>query len=210
MTLEVLESYLAASAARHSHLCPRQVLGVRIALTGLAWFGWDEPPGKRMLVILETDGCFADGIEAVTKASVGKRTLRVEDYGKVAATFIDVSGQQAVRIAPRPGIRELAPRYAPAEVSRYRAQLLGYQVMPDGELVAVQPVRMRQSVSQIVSRPGIRVVCAGCGEEIINEREVIQDGMTLCRACAGFGYYHPEASAYPSIQLMPDYANVGT
>ena len=204
MTQETLETYLALSAARHSHLCPRQVLGARIALAGLAWLGWEAPPGKRLLVILETDGCFADGVEVVTGARIGKRTLRVEDLGKVAATFIDVKGNQALRIAPQPGIRERARLYAPDGVKRYRAQLLGYQQMPDAELLAAYPVRLKQPISRIVSRPGIRVACAGCGEEIINEREVVRDGVTLCRSCAGYGYYHHETGVYPPILQLAE------
>lgn len=204
MISETLRPYLEVSAAQHSHLCPRQVLGVRIALAGLAWFGWDAPPGKHLLVILETDGCFADGVQAVTKSSIGKRTLRVEDYGKVAATFVDPASEQAIRIAPRAGIRELAFDYAPQGARRYQAQLHGYQVMPDAELLTLQPVRLRQSCAQIISRPGLRALCAACGEEIINEREVVLNGVILCRACAGFTYYDSEQNACPSIPLSSE------
>ena len=87
------------SARRHNdHLCPRQVLGVRMGLAGAAALGVEAPQGnKRMLVITETDGCFVDGIEVATGCSVGHRTLRVEDYGKVAATFVDLETQEAIR-----------------------------------------------------------------------------------------------------------------
>jgi len=191
-----LENYLNESAARHSHLCPRQVLGVRVALAGLAAFGWDSPPiGKRLMVILETDGCFADGVQIVSRAQVGKRTLRVEDYGKTAGTFVDTHCGAAIRVAPLPGIRESARRYATDEKRRYFAQLLGYQRMPDDELLKVQTVRLTVPVEKIVSRRGVRTCCDECGEEIINEREVHQWGRTLCRSCSGDGYYQALTAA---------------
>src|SRR5512133_2350650 len=100
-----MDKLLADSAARHSHLCPRRVLGVRTGLAGVALLEQaaqcgDSPPDKPLLVILESDGCFADGIEAATGCSVGHRTLRVEDYGKIAATFVDIKQGRAVRVAP--------------------------------------------------------------------------------------------------------------
>jgi formylmethanofuran dehydrogenase subunit E len=143
------------------------------------------------LVILETDGCFADGVEAATGCTVGHRTLRVEDYGKVAATFVDVKTGQAVRIAPALDVRQRAYAYAPEEKRHYFAQLAAYQVMPDEELLMIQEVYLATPVEALVSRPGVRVNCDSCGEEIINEREVIRGHGILCRACVGEGYYQP-------------------
>jgi len=78
-----LQPLLEKSSRDHSHLCPRQILGVRMGLAGMAALGFDAPPDKkRLLVIVENDGCFADGVIAATNCTVGHRTLRVEDYGK--------------------------------------------------------------------------------------------------------------------------------
>ena len=181
---------LEKSMQDHDHLCPRQILGVRIGLAGMKALGFDEPPTKkRLLVITETDGCFVDGLIAATDCTVGHRTLRVEDYGKVAATFVDVKTGRAVRVAPALDVRERAYAYAPSEPRHYFAQMQAYQVMPDEEMFAIQEVVLNASVQEIVSRPGVRVNCDVCGEEIMNEREVKQEGLTLCRACAHGGYY---------------------
>jgi len=185
-----LQALLDQSAARHKHLCPRQVLGVRIGLAGAAALNLEVPRNdKRMLVITETDGCYADGIEVATGATVGHRTLRVADYGKVAATFIHVKTGKSVRIAPRLDVRQRARYYAPDEGRHYFAQLRGYQVMPDDELLTVQEVHLTTPIEDLVSRPGVRVNCHICGEEIINEREVWQQDTPLCQACAGPVYY---------------------
>lgn len=186
-----IQSFLDISARNHSHLCPRQILGVRIGLAGMSALGFSEPPAdKRLLVILETDGCFADGLSAATGCTFGHRTLRVEDFGKTAAVFVDVKTSRTVRIAPLPDIRQRAYTYASNETRHYFAQMQAYQIMPDDKLFTVQEVILNAPIEQIVSRPGLRVDCDVCGEEIMNEREVHREGLTLCRACAGTSYYH--------------------
>lgn len=186
-----LTDYLEKSSRHHSHLCPRQILGVRLGLCGMKALGFDAPPPKkRLLVIIETDGCFADGVTAATDCTVGHRTLRVEDYGKTAATFVDVQTGRAVRVAPALDIRQKAYVYAPHEPRHYFAQMQAYQIMPDDEMFTLTEVTLTTPIEAIVSRPGVRVNCDVCGEEIMNEREIHRQGIKLCRACAGFSYYH--------------------
>lgn len=191
-----LQAILQESSARHKHLCPRQVLGARIGLAGAAAVDLTVPRrDKRLLVLVETDGCFADGVEVATGCTMGHRTLRLADCGKVAATFVNVKSGLAMRVAPRPDVRERAHLYAPDERRHYFAQLHAYQLMPDDELLTIQPVILTPSAATIVSRPGVRVNCARCGEEIINERELLIDGEVVCRTCAGQGYYTVAAPA---------------
>jgi len=202
--MSTLNDLLAKSSARHSHLCPRQVLGVRMALAGAEAIGLDVPRAdKRMLVIVETDGCFADGIEVTTGCTVGHRTLRVEDYGKIAATFIHVKDGRAVRLAPYPDARQRAYHYAPGQKRHYFAQLEGYQVMPAQELFMIQEVELTTPIKAIISRAGVRVNCDLCGEEIINQRETANDGMILCRSCALPGYYRLAPSPQPKPVVLP-------
>jgi formylmethanofuran dehydrogenase subunit E len=150
-----------------------------------------ENEGKRLLSIVETDGCGMDGIAVTTSCSVGRRTLRVLDFGKVAATLVDTRNERAVRIIPHPQARTRAQHFAPDAPSRWHAYLEAYQVMPDAELLVVRPVVLTQPLAEILSKPGARTVCEACGEEIINEREVFHAGRILCRACAGESYYRP-------------------
>jgi formylmethanofuran dehydrogenase subunit E len=191
-----LPSLLARSCARHSHLCPRQVLGVRMAQAGARALSLEIPrKDKLLLVIAETDGCFLDGLEVAAGVSPGRRTLRIEDYGKIAATFVDVRTGEAVRLAPRLDVRSRAATYAPGETRHYFAQLAGYQVMPEEELFSVLPVILNSSVEELISRSGVRANCAACGEEIMNEREVMVDGAAYCRSCWGQAYYQVTAQA---------------
>jgi len=198
-----LQTLLEKSASQHFHLCPRQILGVRLGLLGLKTLGFDEPPlKKRLLVIAESDGCFADGLIAATDCTVGHRTLRVEDYGKTAATFVDTVTGQVVRIAPVMDVRERAYIYAPDEPRHYFAQMRAYQIMPDADMFTATPVMLGIPLEAILSRPGVRVNCDLCGEEVINEREIHRDGFTFCRACAGEGYYQPVPSPIEMKRLQ--------
>lgn len=186
-----IKPFLDIASRDHSHLCPRQILGVRIGLKGLAVCGIDESSkAKHLLVISETDGCFVDGIIAATKCTVGHRTLRIEDYGKIAATFVNVKTNRAIRISPTLDVREKANLYAAEEKRRYFAQLQAYQFMPDEELMRAQEIKLNFNIRDVISRAGKRVNCEKCGEEVINEREVLMEGKIYCKSCAEAGYYH--------------------
>lgn len=198
-----LSEYLAASQARHSHLCPRQVLGVRIALAGLDFLAM-PPPSKQprnLLVISETNGCFVDGIEVTAHVSVGHRSLKIEDYGKLAATFIDTKTGQALRLRPVNGARRLAATYFPRERRAYFAQLKGYQVIPDSELLHVERVTLKQELQRLLGSRNRRACCSLCGEEIINGRELIENDLTLCVACAGKAYYRLQEETQKTNQV---------
>lgn len=206
--MQDIQALLELSSSRHSHLCPRQVLGVRMALAGAALLGVRLPIlDKNLIIISETDGCFVDGLEVTAGVSAGHRTLRFEDYGKVGATFVNVRSGEAVRLAPRPDVRVRALDYAPGEPRHYFAQLCGYQLMPDHELFSVTAVTLIPAIDQIISRPNVRVNCSVCGEEIINEREIFYQGSIYCRSCLGYGYYHEKDSVYPA-RLLDDSKNM--
>lgn len=190
MDKEKLAKLLAQSAELHRHLCPRQVLGVRMGMLAGALLDLELPQSnKRLLAIVETDGCFSDGVAVAANCWVGRRTMRVEDFGKTAATFVDTRTETAVRLYPLPAVRKRAADYAPEARNRWESYLLGYQRIPDDLLLGIQSVVLTQSVKDIVSRAGVRVNCDVCNEEIINEREVVREGAVLCQSCAGNGYY---------------------
>ena len=161
--MKSLDELLQACAALHHHLCPRQVLGVRIGMLAGEILGLDLPQSdKRLLTIVETDGCGADGISVATGCWVGRRTLRIEDYGKVAATFVDTGTGRAVRIVPRAEARQLACEYAPKALNNWEAQLLGYQRMPAKTLLSFQSVHLKVPAEWLISQPGRRVSCESC------------------------------------------------
>jgi formylmethanofuran dehydrogenase subunit E len=194
-----LDQLLHKCAALHRHLCPRQVLGVRMGM--LAGRELEVPlpqTNKRVFVFMETDGCASDGVAVATGAWVGRRTMRILDFGKVAATLVDTRTRRAVRIYPHPESRSRAAGLAPEAPDRWHAQLLGYQRLADRQLLVAEPVVLTVDLDALISRPGLRATCSTCGEEILNQREVRRAGETMCRACAGDAYYALAATDYPA------------
>jgi formylmethanofuran dehydrogenase subunit E len=194
MTTRALKSSVAvacaASAAQHERLCPRQVLGVRIGIAAGEALGLTLPrDDKRLLLFAETDGCVLDGVTAATGCTVGHRTLRIIDYGRVAVTAVDVETERAVRIAPRAGVRELAISFAGDALPRYHAQVEGYQQIPEHDLLCVEPVSLTFDLAALLGRRGARVDCSRCGEEVLNGREVYLGGGPVCPGCQGGAYY---------------------
>lgn len=199
-----LQTLLDKSAqCHHNHLCPRQVLGVRMGLYAGELFGLELPQSdKRLFAFVETDGCLIDGIAIATGCAVGHRTMHVVDYGKTAATFVDTYTECAIRICPSAQARARASIYVPDAPDRWHAQLAAYQIMPTDELLLAQPVTLNVSLAAIISQHGKRVVCARCGEDIINEREVRVDGAVLCRACALGAYYTVNSGQYSVFSIQ--------
>jgi formylmethanofuran dehydrogenase subunit E len=189
--MKSLEDLLHETAALHDHLCPRQVLGVRTGLLAAHFLRLDLPQSdKRLFAFVETDGCYADGLSVSTGCALGHRTLRLVDYGKVAATLVDTRTGQALRIFPHPDARKHAIAHASNAPDRWHSQLEAYRTMPTCELLVVQPVSLTFSLTEIISRPGLRVECAICGEEIMNDRHVMLDGRPICRHCASLEPYY--------------------
>ncbi len=192
--MKTLDEYLADATVAHGHLCAGQVLGVRMAMLGLATLGLSDPRGtdrKRLVTFVEIDRCATDAIGVVTGCRLGKRALKFRDWGKMAATFVDLATQRAVRIAARESSKELARRLHPEIESKNRQQMLAYRELSDADLFAVQWVRVELPPEELPGYKGPRIVCAGCGEGISFRREVVREGRTLCRACAGERYWKP-------------------
>lgn len=202
--MNLLPALLDETTRLHRHLCPRQVLGVRMGLYAGRLLGLTLPQGpdeKRLYTFVETDGCFADGVSVAANCWLGRRTMRLMDYGKVAAVFVDTQTDRAVRIYPHPQARTLARNHSPEAQSRWHAMLEAYQNMPDEQLFCWQPVALTVSLQALISRAGVRVNCEHCGEEIINEREVHAGGQVLCQSCAHGGYWTVQ---YDGLQIPAD------
>ncbi|MEO6062453.1 MAG: FmdE family protein [Thermoflexales bacterium] len=186
----MLDAYRAKLAGLHSHVCPRQILGLRMGMLAGELLGLGLPQtDKRLLAFVETDGCFADGVMVATGCAMGHRTMRLVDEGKIAAVFVDTQTGDAIRIWPAIGVRGRAAQYAPGARSRWHAQLEAYQRMRDTELLAWRRVTPTVDLRAIISRNGVRVTCEHCGEEIINGRERQVGESTLCISCAGSEYF---------------------
>ena len=189
--MKSLEEYLVQAAQSHGHMCPGQVLGVRMAMLGLKELGIDDPikHRRRLLTFVEIDRCATDAVSLVTGCRLGKRSLKYFDYGKVAATFVDLETQRAVRVVARDDSRAKAKAMFPELADPSKQQLEAYKVMDDAELFTLSAVRVDLKPEDLPGRSRSRVACEQCGEGVNDGRERRVNGRTLCRSCAGESYY---------------------
>jgi len=187
-----LDDYLREAEQAHGHLCAGQVLGVRLAMLGLEELAMEDPRGKdrkRLVTFVEIDRCATDAIAVVTGCRLGKRALKFRDWGKMAATFVDVSTGKAIRIAAKESSKALARSMHPEIENKNQQQMLAYREMAEDDLFTQQWVKVELPAEEFPGYKGERIVCAECGEGINFRREVLRDGRVICRACAGERYY---------------------
>jgi formylmethanofuran dehydrogenase subunit E len=192
--MKSFDEYLRDAEIAHGHLCAGQVLGVRLAMLGLQKLGIEDPSGKdrkRLVTFVEIDRCATDAVAVVTGCRLGKRALKFRDWGKVAATFVDVSGGKAIRIAAKESSKALARAMHPEIADKNQQQMLAYREISDDDLFSLQWVKVELPPEEFPGYKGERVVCESCGEGINFRREVRDHGKVLCRACAGECYYQP-------------------
>ena len=194
--MKSLDEYLHDAEQAHGHLCAGQVLGVRLAMLGLVKLGIEDPHGKkedrkRLVTFVEIDRCATDAVAVVTGCRLGKRALKFRDWGKVAATFVDVSSGKAVRIAAKESSKALAREMHPEIADKNQQQMLAYREITDDDLFTTQWVKVELPPEEFPGYKGERVVCEACGEGINFRREVHREDKVLCRACAGESYYKP-------------------
>ena len=191
--MRTLAEYLELAAVAHGHLCAGQVLGVRLAMLGIQELGVPDPlkEPKRIVTYVEIDRCVTDAVALVANCRLGKRALKFRDWGKVAATFCDLKTGRAVRIAAKESSKQAAKEMFP-ELPREEGQQKAYAQLPDDVLFSKEWVKVEIRPEDLPGFKGPRIVCAECGEGINFKREIVRDGRTLCRSCAGERYY-PEA-----------------
>lgn len=192
LAMEPLEELLGRAEQSHGHMCAGQVLGVRMAMLGCRAVGVEDPRGadrKSLIAFVEIDRCAADAINTVTGCRLGKRTLKYYDYGKLAATFLNVKTGEAVRVVALDSSREAADRAFPEIENKYERQLNAYKLLPEEDLFKVESVSVTLPPQDRPGRPVSRVKCDECGEGINDHREINRGEQTLCRACGGEAYY---------------------
>lgn len=194
--MKSLDEYLRDAEQAHGHICAGQVLGVRLAMLGLQQLGIDDPHGKdrkRLVTFVEIDRCATDAVAVVTGCRLGKRALKFRDWGKMAATFVDVTTGKAIRIVAKESSKTLARQMHPEIENKNQQQMLAYREMSEDDLFATQWVRVELPPEEFPGYKGERVVCEVCGEGINFRKEIRREGKVLCRGCAGESYYAPSS-----------------
>ena len=203
------EELLRTSSEAHGHLCPGQVVGVRMALLGCRLIGLDEPTSreqiKKLIVFVEMDRCTGDAVAHVTGVKLGRRSLKFMDYGIMAATFVNLGTNRAYRIVSTEESRDLAAFYAREITDRREQQLEAYKRMPDGVLFRVQEVDISLSEFDLPGPTHRRTECSRCGQVVRDGREVVIGHLSLCRPCAEGAYFtNPREVSWQDMNWSPE------
>ena len=215
--MQTFDTLLHEAELAHGHLCAGQILGVRMAMLGCERLGVDDPKGadrKRLVTYIEIDRCATDAIAVVTGCRLGKRAIKFRDWGKMAATFVDLSSPlprgddspayKGVRIAALESSKQRAHELYPHIENKNQQQMLAYREMRNEDLFGEEWVRVALPAREMPGYKSARITCAKCGEGINYDREVVREGSTLCAGCAfaESRYYEPldagEISAPPA------------
>ena len=207
--MQNFEPLLESSADAHGHLCPGQVVGVRMAMLGCRLIGLDEPRChdqiKKLIVYVEMDRCTADAVAHVTGVKLGRRSLKFMDYGIMAATFVNLETGKAFRVVSTEEARSLASAYAPEIAEKHPQQLEAYKRMPDSVLFRVQEVRVKIDECDLPGPTRYKAPCSRCGQVVRDQREVIKDGKVLCRPCTQETYFSDAREVtWPDMNWIPD------
>jgi formylmethanofuran dehydrogenase subunit E len=195
--LENFEELLKQAEIAHGHLCAGQILGVRMALLACERLEVAEPRGadrKKLVCFVEIDRCATDAIGLVTGCRLGKRALKFRDWGKMAATFVNLATGQAVRIVALENSRELARQRYPEIENKGQQQMKAYRELTDDELFREQWVKVELPAREMPGYKGERVTCAECGEGVNFDRFVEREGRRLCLSCADPGLQYWRAA----------------
>jgi len=195
--MESFDELLCQAEIAHGHMCAGQILGVRMALLGLERLGIADPRGedrKRLITYVEIDRCATDAIGLVTGCRLGKRSLKFRDWGKMAATFVDLEAGAGIRVVAREDARELAARIYPHLGTKKLQQMQAYREQPPQALFSTKFVRVVIDPIDLPGTKSERVTCEECGEGVNFERYEVRAGRKLCLSCAHpeFVYWTPE------------------
>jgi formylmethanofuran dehydrogenase subunit E len=206
--MQDFETLLKGSTEAHGHLCPGQVVGVRMATLGCRLIGLDNPSSreqiKKLIVYVEMDRCTADAVAHVTGVKLGRRSLKFMDYGIMAATFVNLENGQAFRVLSTEEARDLACAYAPEIAEKYTRQLEAYRRMPNSVLFRVQQVEVNLSEFDLPGPTRYKATCTRCGQVVRDHREVVENGNALCRPCARGAYFsNAREITWPDMNWAP-------
>nr|WP_321465453.1 FmdE family protein [uncultured Desulfobulbus sp.] len=180
---DTYENLVQQAGTFHGDICHGIRIGTRMTMSGLRRIGITDPKGtdrKKLIVFVEIDRCTTDAIMALTGCRPGKRSMKIRDYGKMAATFINIETNKAVRVVTR-GIK------AGDDGSGREPD---FATIPEEELFTINEVVVDLRPEDMPGKPLSRIPCMRCGEMIMDGREIKADEQVLCPPCAAeLDYY---------------------
>ena len=144
-----------------------------------------------MIVYVENDRCIADAIQILTGTRLGRRSMKLVNYGKMAATFINTETGNAYRIWVSGKINEMIGKMNldPKEKERQFEIVLRSH---SEDVVSAQRVTIHIPPEELPGKPKRTVMCVKCREKVMDNKDIMAKGGPICLACAKGPYYRIE------------------
>jgi formylmethanofuran dehydrogenase subunit E len=199
-----LPKLLRISGLLHGHYCPGSAMGVKAATRAVKELRIQSTGMEEIVAIVETNSCFADGVQMITGCSLGNNALIYRDYGKTAFTLAKRTGEgirvsalfERVNQERSPEANELwekvvVKRSGSEEESQRLNDLwreLSFRVLelPDEEVLDIKKVSIEVPA---YARIFTSVRCSICGESVMEPRARMKDGKPICLPCSDHPYY---------------------
>ena len=197
-----LEQLLINAAQLHGHYCPGLALGVMAATRAMNELKNRSDGLEDVVAIIETNSCFADGVQYVTGCTLGNNALIYKDLGKTAFSFALRNGQ-GIRISVKGDFRQLLEKVNPTYQALFEEVIINQnheeklkqqfkeaskqQSFSTLQLSFDDLFNLEQKTIEIPPLAPIHesVICHQCGESVIDTRSVNTGNQTLCLDCSG-------------------------
>ncbi len=183
----------------HGHICPGLAIGYYASHVAMRWLAEERSPDDEVFAIIDSAGCGADAVQAITGCTVGKGNLVINDNGKQVYTFGIRGRPKAIRIALRheftidrldPGLQELREKVSEGHATveevdelRHRIQRVCRAILesPGESVFDVKAINVKEP-----ERPGriSTVVCSKCGEPVSAAKAKKAGNGHLCPECS--------------------------
>jgi formylmethanofuran dehydrogenase subunit E len=186
----------------HGHHCIGSTMGVIAAHYALKTMNIKENTGmEHIIAVVETNNCFADGVQLVTGCSFGNNSMVYRDFGKTAFSLVQRNGE-GIRLSVKPDLGDLLKDNRP-EVLSFTKIINERSATPKEEEKVMQlnkehcynvldiPAEKIFNIERIklslpeYSRILESKICPICGEKYMETKAVSKNGNLLCGCCAG-------------------------
>jgi len=161
--------------AFHGHSCPGLAIGYRMTKAGLAFLSGSRSADEELVAIVENNACGVDALQYLSGCTFGKGNLIFKDYGKHVYTLYNRKTKRGVRVVFNDG-------HVPEGMRQDREKFIKWLLSaPEEAIVSLKEVQIDEPEPARIRKS---VMCALCGESVMETRTREIQGKQACIPCA--------------------------
>jgi formylmethanofuran dehydrogenase subunit E len=156
----------------HGHICPGIAIGVLAAKLFLK-YGFEHSPDEELVVVVETNNCSVDALQAILSTTYGKGNLIHNDYGKNNYTIYSRKKQKAIKLSLKPSVLDDKKRSRDEKIQK---------------LLSLEPEDVFNIKEVEYDPPSMATIedsipCDLCGEPTMISRIINYQNSNMCIPC---------------------------